>query len=76
MTRRATNSSPTRSRPVWCPGTNLAKSGDRALVYEYKGREIKFCCEDCLKDLDKDPGKGSEKFDGRSQGQTRHWPTR
>jgi YHS domain-containing protein len=26
-------------------------------VYAYKGREIKFCCKNCLKDFNKDPAK-------------------
>ncbi len=26
-------------------------------VYNYKGREIKFCCKGCLKDFNKDPQK-------------------
>ena len=37
-------------------GDKLGEMGD-PYVYEYKGREIKFCCKGCVKDFNKDPGK-------------------
>ncbi len=37
-------------------GDKLGEMGD-PFVYEYKGREIKFCCKNCLKDFKKDPAK-------------------
>ncbi len=37
-------------------GEKLGGMGD-AFVYEYKGREIRFCCKGCLKDFNKDPKK-------------------
>jgi YHS domain-containing protein len=32
-------------------------------VYEYKGREIKFCCKGCLKDFKKSPEKYIKKLE-------------
>jgi YHS domain-containing protein len=32
-------------------------------VYEYKGREIKFCCKGCLKDFNKNPEKYIKKLE-------------
>jgi len=37
-------------------GDKLGEMGD-PYVYEYQGREIKFCCEGCVKDFKKDPAK-------------------
>jgi YHS domain-containing protein len=37
-------------------GDKLGEMGD-PFVYAYKGREIKFCCKNCLKDFNKDPAK-------------------
>jgi YHS domain-containing protein len=37
-------------------GDKLGEMGD-PFVYEYEGREIKFCCKGCLKDFKKDPAK-------------------
>ena len=37
-------------------GDKLGEMGD-PFVYEYQGREIKFCCKGCLKDFKKDPAK-------------------
>jgi YHS domain-containing protein len=37
-------------------GDKLGEMGD-PFVYEYQGREIKFCCKNCLKDFKKDPAK-------------------
>jgi len=46
-----------------CPvsGEKLGEMG-KAFVYEYKGREIKFCCKDCRKDFDKNPEKFLKKI--------------
>ena len=43
-------------------GDKLGEMGD-PYVYEYKGREIKFCCKGCLKDFNKDPEKYIKKID-------------
>ena len=43
-------------------GDKLGEMGD-PYVYEYKGREIKFCCKGCLKDFNKDPGKYIKKIE-------------
>ncbi len=37
-------------------GDKLGEMGN-PFVYEYQGREIKFCCKGCLKDFKKDPAK-------------------
>ena len=37
-------------------GEKLGEMGE-AYVWEYQGREIKFCCEGCVKDFKKDPAK-------------------
>jgi YHS domain-containing protein len=37
-------------------GDKLGEMGD-PFVYEYEGRQIKFCCKGCLKDFKKDPAK-------------------
>ena len=37
-------------------GDKLGEMGE-PFVYEYKGREIKFCCKGCLKDFNKNPAK-------------------
>jgi YHS domain-containing protein len=33
------------------------------VVTVYKGREIKFCCKDCVKDFEKNPEKFVKKID-------------
>src|SRR5512136_3328787 len=43
-------------------GDKLGEMGD-PFVYEYQGREIKFCCKGCLKDFNKDPAKYIKKID-------------
>ena len=35
----------------------------KPFVYEYKGREIKFCCKSCLKDFNKNPDKYVKKIE-------------
>jgi YHS domain-containing protein len=37
-------------------GESLTSMGD-PVVYNYKGTTVKFCCEDCIKDFNKDPEK-------------------
>jgi YHS domain-containing protein len=43
-------------------GDKLGEMGD-PYVYEYQGREIKFCCKGCLKDFNKDPAKYIKKIE-------------
>ena len=43
-------------------GDKLGEMGD-PYVYEYQGREIKFCCKNCLKDFQKEPAKYLKKID-------------
>ena len=38
-----------------CPVTD--DDADKTITKEYKGRKIAFCCEDCVKDFEKDPKK-------------------
>ena len=43
-------------------GEKLGEMG-KPVVYEYKDREIKFCCKDCIKDFKKDPAKYVKKLE-------------
>jgi YHS domain-containing protein len=43
-------------------GDKLGEMGD-PYVYEYQGREIKFCCKSCVKDFKKDPAKYIKKIE-------------
>ena len=43
-------------------GDKLGEMGD-PYVYEYQGREIKFCCKGCVKDFNKDPAKYIKKIE-------------
>jgi YHS domain-containing protein len=43
-------------------GDKLGEMGD-PFVYEYEGREIKFCCKGCVKDFKKDPAKYLKKIE-------------
>ena len=43
-------------------GEKLGEMGKPA-VYEHEGREIKFCCKDCIKDFKKDPAKFVKKIE-------------
>ena len=43
-------------------GDKLGEMGD-PFVYEYQGREIKFCCKGCLKDFNKEPAKYIKKIE-------------
>ena len=43
-------------------GEKLGEMG-KPYVYEYKGREIKFCCKSCLKDFNKDQAKYVKKLE-------------
>ena len=44
-------------------GEKLGGDMGKPVIYEYKGREIKFCCKDCRKDFDKDPAKFIKKLE-------------
>jgi len=35
----------------------------KPVMYVHEGREIKFCCKDCIKDFKKDPAKYVKKID-------------
>jgi YHS domain-containing protein len=43
-------------------GDKLGEMGE-PYVYEYQGREIKFCCKGCLKDFNKEPAKYIKKIE-------------
>jgi YHS domain-containing protein len=43
-------------------GEKLGEMGD-PYVFKYEGREIKFCCQSCVKDFKKDPAKYLKKID-------------
>ncbi len=43
-------------------GEKLGEMG-KPVMYVHEGREIKFCCKDCIKDFKKDPAKYVKKID-------------
>jgi YHS domain-containing protein len=43
-------------------GEKLEEMG-KPYTYEYKDREIKFCCKDCAKDFKKEPAKYVKKLE-------------
>src|SRR5215471_4640197 len=43
-------------------GEKLGEMG-KPEVYVYEGREVKFCCKDCIKDFKKDPAKYVKKIE-------------
>ncbi|HWW03309.1 MAG TPA: TRASH domain-containing protein [Candidatus Acidoferrum sp.] len=43
-------------------GDKLGEMG-KPFVYEYKDREIKFCCKNCVKDFNKEPAKYIRKIE-------------
>jgi YHS domain-containing protein len=43
-------------------GEKLGEMGD-AFGFKYEGREIKFCCQGCVKDFKKDPAKYVKKIE-------------
>jgi hypothetical protein len=44
-------------------GEKLGGAMGGPVLYQYQGREIKFCCKDCRKDFDKDPAKFIKKLE-------------
>jgi YHS domain-containing protein len=42
-------------------GDKLGEMGE-PFVYKYQGREIKFCCKNCLKDFNKEPANYVKKI--------------
>ncbi len=47
----------------------LGEMGD-PVVLNYEGREVKFCCESCIKKFKKDPAKYLKKLDEQTAGAT------
>jgi len=43
-------------------GDKLGEMGE-PVVYEYEGRQIKFCCKSCIKDFKKEPAKYVKKIE-------------
>lgn len=43
-------------------GEKLGEMG-KPYVHKYEGREVQFCCKNCLKDFNKDPKKYLKKLD-------------
>jgi len=43
-------------------GDKLGEMG-KPYVFEYKGREIKLCCKNCLKDFNENPAKYVKQID-------------
>ena len=58
-----TPTAPASAAPSPYPLTICVVSGDKlgvmgpAVVQQYKGEEVHFCCKDCVKDFQKDPEK-------------------
>ena len=61
-TQRPPNKSPTPSsnryklKTCIVSGDKLGEMGE-PVVYEYEGRQIKFCCKACIKDFKKEPAR-------------------
>ena len=43
-------------------GEKLGEMGD-PVIFQYEGREVRFCCKDCRKDFLKNPAKYLKKLD-------------
>ncbi len=43
-------------------GESLGSMG-KPFVYEYEGREVRFCCKSCLKDFNKNPKQFIKKIE-------------
>jgi YHS domain-containing protein len=43
-------------------GDKLGEMG-KPYIYNYEGREVRFCCKGCLKDFKKEPAKYLKKLD-------------
>ncbi|MCX6894809.1 MAG: TRASH domain-containing protein, partial [Verrucomicrobia bacterium] len=43
-------------------GEKLGEMG-KPFIYTHEGREVRFCCKNCLKDFKKDPAKYLKKLD-------------
>lgn len=59
-----------------CPvaGHEIDHEGE-PVVYVHEGREVKFCCEDCVEKFKADPGKYLEKVDQQMiEQQAMHYP--
>ncbi|MFH0907335.1 MAG: TRASH domain-containing protein [bacterium] len=46
-------------------GEKLGEMGD-PVIFNYEGREVRFCCKNCKKDFLKDPAKYLKKIDDAS----------
>ena len=44
-------------------GAKLGGEMGKAVKYDYKGREIRFCCQGCIKTFEQDPAKYLKKLD-------------
>lgn len=59
-----------KAYPVnWCvvSGETLGQMGD-PVVYDYKGRTIKFCCKNCIKIFEKAPDRFMARLDSAATG--------
>lgn len=64
----------TRPYPLkTCVVSGDALGGDMGdpVIYKYKGREIRFCCKNCVKDFEKDPAKYLKKLDDAEKATSR-----
>jgi YHS domain-containing protein len=58
----ATKPKPYTLKTCVVSGEKLGEMGD-PYVYVHEGREIKFCCKNCVKDFKKDPAKYIKKIE-------------
>lgn len=63
MATEVTSTAASSPAPAGYPLTICVVSGDKlgamgpAVVENYQGTEVQFCCKDCVKDFQKDPEK-------------------
>ena len=60
----------TQAYPIdWCivSGEKLGEMGP-AVDYSYSGRDIKFCCKNCIKIFDKEPARFMARLDSAAAG--------
>ena len=50
-------------------GEKLGEMGD-AVIFNYEGREVRFCCKDCIKDFNKDPEAYLKQIDDAKKAST------
>ena len=62
QTEAKTKAKPYTLKTCIISGDKLGEMG-KPYVFEYKGREIKLCCKNCLKDFNQSPAKFVKKIE-------------